>query len=108
MLIATASRLRRSGRSRAHHSPMATPFVDVATGPVPAAESASRYICLPGGRGLDKERGNDQRDRREQLHEDVQGWPGRVLKRIADRVPDDGGLVGVASLPTADFDELFR
>src|SRR5437773_2696264 len=40
-------------------------------------------------RVLNQERRDDERDRREQLDEDVQGRSGGVLERIADRVADD-------------------
>src|SRR5918999_4887441 len=42
----------------------------------------------------DEERREHQGDRREELHEDVQGWPGRVLERVAHRVAHDRRGVG--------------
>ena len=46
----------------------------------------------------DEERGEDQRDRRQELHEDVERRAGGVLERIADRVADDGRGVGIRAL----------
>jgi len=41
----------------------------------------------------DEERGHDQRDRGQQLHQNVERRTGSVLERIADGVADDGGSV---------------
>ena len=46
----------------------------------------------------DEQRGEDQGDRRQQLHEDVERRAGGVLERVADRVADDGRGVGVRAL----------
>src|SRR6185295_2775999 len=42
--------------------------------------------------------GENQADRRQQLHEDVQRRAGRVLERVADGVADDGRRVGLGAL----------
>src|ERR671912_2358378 len=50
-------------------------------------------------RGLpDEQRGQNQRDRCEELDEDVEGGARGVLERVADRVADDRGCVGVGLL----------
>ena len=46
----------------------------------------------------DEERRENQRDRRQQLDENVQRRAGRVLEGIADRVTDDGCGMGVRAL----------
>src|SRR5437867_12982705 len=45
-----------------------------------------------------EQRRQDQRDRRQELDQDVQRRPGGVLERIADRVADDRGLVRLRAL----------
>ena len=55
-----------------------------------------------------KQRCQDQCDRGEQLDQHVQGRPGRILERVADRIAHHGGLVRLRALPTelARFDEF--
>ena len=48
---------------------------------------------MPPRPSLEEERRQDERDRREELDQDVQRRAGGVLERVADRVADDGGLV---------------
>src|SRR5256886_13651424 len=57
---------------------------------------------------LDKERRQHQRDRAQELDENMQRRAGGVLERIADGVTDDGCLVSGTPLPTvfARLDEL--
>ena len=63
--------------------------------------SGGRIAVPPPGRapGLpDEERGEDERDRREQLDEDVERRAGGVLERVADGVADDRRGVGLRAL----------
>src|SRR6478735_12531942 len=67
---------------------------------------ANVSICVvphPPKRGdgdalADEERGEDQGDARQQLHEDVERRAGRVLERVTDRVADDCRGVGLRAL----------
>jgi hypothetical protein len=51
-----------------------------------------------GSKVLDKERGEHQRDRRQQFDQHVQRGTGRVLPRISDRISDHRGGVRIAAL----------
>ena len=67
-----------------------------------AWKGCSMRLVLSGGRGRarlpDEQGGQHQRDRGEQLDEDVERRAGGVLERIADRVADDGRRVGLRAL----------
>src|SRR4029079_15664723 len=53
----------------------------------------SRWLFLANEQGSE-----DQRDRRKELHENVERRSGRVLERVTDRVADDGRGVGIGAL----------
>src|SRR3990172_6627912 len=69
-----------------------------------------RRPVAPTRTRLHEERHEDEGDRRQELHEDVEARARGVLERIPHRVPHDGGLVGRAPLPAEAprLDELLR
>src|SRR5258708_38415345 len=68
--------------------------------PAPSPRSEFRSTVAMSARryALNEERSQHQRDRGEQLDQDVQARAGGGLERVADRVADDGRPVGRGAL----------
>src|SRR3954471_17520989 len=86
--------MARSGEGRAEHLSERTGGACVSKG-----AQATTHAWTAGQRDLaNEERGQDERDGRQQLDQHVKRRPCRVLEGVADRVTHDACLVRVSAL----------